>query len=1012
VVEPHEIDLATVWTSPSGDVVGEGFHLGGRRETRPVSVRSTDAGTYRLEVRAASIPASAQGRYELTLAEVRPLAADDPPRQEAERALTAAWRRLYDPAARSGDLEAVLAGCRSALERWREWGDRARQAETLQLIGRLQRQRADNRAALAAFAPALDLARELGDRTAAADLLNQTGLAHAALGATDQALAAYAASLEIWRELGDTRQEARLLNNLGMVQLQLGRPASALDSLQRALEIFRRLGDRDQELAALNNLGGLNDALGEPLAAMDFYRRSLALARERGRREDEANALNNLGVSASRLGEAGEAFEHYATALDLFRSLGEKRREASTLNNLGDLLLRLGAPERAREPLEQALAIAQAAGDPVREAAVLHNLSRAAADLGSPEEAEALLSRTLALQRRAGHRGGEAWTLRRQGWVRNLAGRPARAIEPLGQALALFAELGDRTGQTAVHQELGRARAALGESAAALASFQEALGLATAGGDVAARADALQEIARLEAARGDLLAARGHLATALQDFESLRARVAGDPLRTAHFAAVRGAYELSVDILMRLHRAAPDAGWDRLAFEEAERGRARGLLDLLRQAGVAAHRAEPELIARERSLRQRINAKAGLLVRGERSPGPEGAAERELAGLLTEYQVVEARLEARDPEWADLRSPVVRTADVQGGLDRETLLLAYFLGEPRSYLWAVSSGALAGFVLPERKEIETAAGRAHALLSRLDASDRAAQEEALASLSALLLGPVSGRLSGKRLAIVADGALEYLPFAALPEPGTPGSTGKAAPLLDRHEVVRLPSATVLRELRRVAASRPPSTGRVAVLADPLFRSDDPQLVPLPWTRREAEAIAAAAQERSVLLALGAEANRALVTGPELARYGVVHFATHGLLDSRSPELSGLVLAQAELLSLADVYHLDLSADLVVLSGCRTALGTSVRGEGLVGLTRGFFHAGASRVMASLWPVRDQATAELMARFYQAYLRDGLTPAAALRQAQRRLREKPQWRDPYYWSPFVLQGDWQ
>ncbi|HVR99584.1 MAG TPA: CHAT domain-containing protein [Thermoanaerobaculia bacterium] len=921
----------------------------------------------------------------------------------------AAWRRLYDPATRSEALDPVLAGCQSALERWREWGDRARQAEALQLIGRLQRQRADNKAALAAFAPALDLARELGDRPAAADILNQIGLAHTALGAADQALAAYEASREIWRELGDARQEARLLNNLGMAHFQLGRSQSALDSFQRVLEISRRLGDRDQELAALNNLGGLNDALGEPLAAMDFYRRSLALARERGRREDEANALNNLGVSASRIGETREALEHYATALDLFRVLGERRREASALNNLGNLFLDMGAPERAREPLEQALAIARDVSDPVREAAVLLNLSRAAADLGSLDEAETRLAQALALQRRAGHRGGEAWTLRRQGWVRNLAGRPAQAVEPLRQALALFGELGDRTGQAAVHQELGRAQAALGESAAALASFQQALGLAAAVGDVAARADALQEIARLEIARGDLQAARGPLGDALRDLESLRAQVAGDPLRTAHFAAVRGAYELSVDVLMQLHRSAPEAGWDRQAFEEAERGRARGLLDLLRQAGVAAHRAEPELIAQEKSLRQRIDAKAALLVRGERSPGPEGEAERELDRLLTEYQVVEARLEARDPAWADLRSPVVRTADVQNGLDRETLLLVYFLGEPRSYLWAVSPDALAGFALPGRKEIETAAGRAHELLSRLDPADRAAQEETLASLSALLLGPVAGRLGDKRLAIVADGALEYLPFAALPEPG---AEKPSAPLLDRHEIVRLPSAAVLRELRRVAAARPPSSGAVAVLADPLFRGDDPQIVPLPWTRKEAEAIAAAAQGRSVLLALGADASRALATGPELARYRVVHFATHGVLDSRSPELSGLVLAKTELLSLADIYHLDRAADLVVLSGCRTALGRSVRGEGLVGLSRGFFHAGASRVMASLWQVRDQATAELMARFYQAFLRDGLTPAAALRQAQRGLRARPQWRDPFYWSPFVLQGDWQ
>ena len=147
---------------------------------------------------------------------------------------------------------------------------------------------------------------------------------------------------------------------------------------------------------------------------------------------------------------------------------------------------------------------------------------------------------------------------------------------------------------------------------------------------------------------------------------------------------------------------------------------------------------------------------------------------------------------------------------------------------------------------------------------------------------------------------------------------------------------------------------------------------------------------------------------------------VVHFATHGFLNSETPELSGLVLSLVDregnptdgFLRLHDVYALSLAADLVVLSGCRTALGKEVRGEGLLGLTRGFFYAGAPRVMASLWPVRDRATAELMQRFYRGLLRDGLPPAAALRAAQRSLRREPRWRDPYYWAPFVIQGDWQ
>ncbi len=161
------------------------------------------------------------------------------------------------------------------------------------------------------------------------------------------------------------------------------------------------------------------------------------------------------------------------------------------------------------------------------------------------------------------------------------------------------------------------------------------------------------------------------------------------------------------------------------------------------------------------------------------------------------------------------------------------------------------------------------------------------------------------------------------------------------------------------------------------------------------------------------------ADRQAVLGESLRPYRFVHFATHGIIDTRTPALSGLVLSLYDrqgrpregFLRLHDVYGLRLDAELVVLSGCRTALGTQMRGEGLWGLTRGFFSAGARRVMASLWQVEDRAAAELMQRFYRALWRDGMTPAAALRSAKLSLRRERRWRDPYFWAAFVLEGDW-
>ena len=153
---------------------------------------------------------------------------------------------------------------------------------------------------------------------------------------------------------------------------------------------------------------------------------------------------------------------------------------------------------------------------------------------------------------------------------------------------------------------------------------------------------------------------------------------------------------------------------------------------------------------------------------------------------------------------------------------------------------------------------------------------------------------------------------------------------------------------------------------------------------------------------------------------ELARYRIVHFATHGVLDDKRPELSGLLLSmvnehgrqQDGFLGLNSIYNLKLSAELVVLSACQTGLGKEVKGEGLIGLTRGFMYAGAARVVASLWKVDDEATAELMKRFYRRMLQDNMPAAAALRAAQVEMWQQKQWRSPYYWASFVLQGDWK
>jgi CHAT domain-containing protein len=303
---------------------------------------------------------------------------------------------------------------------------------------------------------------------------------------------------------------------------------------------------------------------------------------------------------------------------------------------------------------------------------------------------------------------------------------------------------------------------------------------------------------------------------------------------------------------------------------------------------------------------------------------------------------------------------------------------------------------------------------------------------------------------------VADGALQYLPFAALPDPApNTRRVGAVLPLIAKHEIISLPSISVLAQLRNESSRHKAASKLVAVVADPVFSSDDERvkassvqtsnppksgrlaakhkrtrsrgvareathLVRLPESRREAESIVAFAPADKIRKALDFDANRDLVSSGELAEYRYVHFATHGMIDSFRPELSAIVLslvdkdgkAQDGFLRTNEVYNLSLLSDVVVLSACETALGREVKGEGLIGLTRGFMYAGAPRVVASLWSVRDASTAELMGNFYRGMIKEGKRPAEALRAAQIEMLTKSRWRAPRFWAPFVLQGEWK
>lgn len=1030
-VEQRGVDVTIEVRSPEGRRLVVVDSPVDRQGWETVLVEPEVSGLYEIEIRARELGAPS-GRYAIGFGEL------DPRRLAAERAVTRAGERYFEGSAEA--RRQALAEERLAAEAWRTLGDRREEARALYAASVLARLGNETKEALQLGLAALPLWQALGDRLWEAATWNETGLDRWLLGETAEGRAAFEKAVAIQREIGDRYGEGAALSNLCVMDLSRGELRAGLACYQEALPVLREVKAAALEGSALTSVGRVYDILGEPEQALAHYRQALERLRATGNRSGEARTLNHIGLLQQELGEVQEALAQFGQALEVFRSLEDARWQAYVLHNEGLVYQSVGEWARALSCHEEALRLRRGLGDPREEASTLTNLGVVERALGRLKEASEAQRRALDLYREAGDRWGEGVALTQLGRTALEEGDRPAALAAFDRAVEMLGAAGSLADQAEALCQRGEAYVEMGQAGKALESLGPALDLARSVGHGALEAKARYLLAEAEHRLGHPGAALAHVGAALEIFESLRTRVGGDPeLRSSFSAAKHHAYELQVALLMEAHRLEPRAGHDREALEASERARARTLLELLNEAGVDAGQGDPRLLERRASLQRRLDAKTERALRERpQNADQRQALEEERLAVLRDLDTVEAEIREGNPAYAALTRPEpLGVPGIQALLDPETLMLSYSLGEERSFLWAVTAESLASFELPGRAILEEEARRFHEDLSGFDPAARGREAEGAADLGRLLLGPVTDRLGTKRLVVVPDGALEYVPFGALAAP---------VPILQNHEIVVLPSASALAVQRRILARRPASTRPLAVLADPVFDPRDPRVAAgagpssgdrpasaersggeeapvferLPGSRREAEAIAALAPGGASLVALDFDASRGRVQGEGLSAFRVIHFATHGILDAAHPALSGLALSMVDrqgrpqdgFLHLRDVYGLRLNADLVVLSGCRTALGREVRGEGLLGLTRGFFYAGAPRVIASLWRVEDQATAALMSRFYRGLWAEGLRPAAALRAAQLSLRQERRWRDPYFWAGFVLEGDWR
>ncbi len=1049
------------------------------RGPTPVSVIAGQSGSYRIFIDPPGV--NDDGTFVLAVITIRQTTSLDKTRLAAEKSFSDAEELLAKWNVESS-RKAIL-NYEKSLTLWKTLEDQKEELRTLLRLAGVWNLLNDPTKALAYYDAARTLSQATNDLMNLSESLAGSGYIYYSQGDNERALEIATAALQHARSASNDYEEAQALDLFGETSFGAGDVRKALDLYQQALAIWQKMKDRNGQALALLHVGYAHSDLSETAEAIKAYDQALVLWRSTKHAVGIGLTLTGQGHLQSKLGNKQEALNLYDQAARVIDPTGNKIALASILNGRGYVFEELGETKIALHNFMRALAAFEGIGHRIGEAGTLYKIGKTFLSMGKSDDALQYFERSRTVSQAIGNKRMEAVPTGLIGKIYLSLGKQSLALKYFQDASALNKQTEDNRELAYTLNSIASIYEQLGQQDQALKYYEEALDLNKRTKDNFGESASLFNIARLLKRDGKFLEAKTKIETALQISESLRENVASPEFRSSYIASIYQQFELYIDLLMQLHKQFPNEHWNAAAFEASERGRARSLLEMVAESNHQLRKGiDPSLLEREKALKSQLDElttpKTGARINDKNE---RESIEAKMETLIAQYREMEGQIRASNPHYAAIKEPyTLKTKQIQELLDSDTVALEFALGHEHSFGWAVTSTSIDSFELPAAAEIESLSRQVYEALvarnqrpteesfsqtnARIARADSDYLEKATA-LSEMLLKPALQLLKFKRIVIIADGVLQYLPFAALPTPGN-----AATPLILDHEVINLPSASVLAVQRQRPANREPATLSLALFADPVFDRDDERVsragkenslhtaanrtsnngpaagrtsvgkgepaevgqalrdvrlgingrIPrLSFSRVEADAILAVTQSLRPLGALDFDASRKLATTEDLSRYRYLHFATHGILNSEHPELSGLLFSMVDekgkpqngFLKLVEIYNLNLKADLVVLSACQTALGEDVRGEGLIGLTRGFMNAGALRVVASLWRVDDAATAELMSEFYREMFVNHKSAAAALRSAQIHVSEQKRWRSPYYWAAFTIQGDW-
>jgi CHAT domain-containing protein len=856
-------------------------------------------------------------------------------------------------------------------------------AMTLRGVGLVHYYRGDSELAVHFFQRALVIATEINDQENEARLLADLGEVFWLKGDFDQALDHLNRAIEIAEKIGNVRLVATSIGGRALIYWHQGDLQKALADFNRCGTLLEQIGSQGSLAVNYLNLGSLQLNFGNYREGQELLEKSLEMSVEVKDRGLEGACLNALGELHSDLGELDLAIDYMKKSLRIAQEIGEKREQASELRDIGEIYERGGKYQQALEHYEKSYKISEETGEKRAIGRTLSDIGAIYAKVGKHDLAMQQYEKALNILESIGNKQNIGQTLMRIGYEHFHKGDMNKAEETLLKSVDVLREVGDPQPLWPALHQLGIVYRDTNRKAEAIKQMKEAIDL----------------------------------------IEKVRNEIQLPEQKSGYLEDKLELYEDLIELIL-------SEGNISEAFEYAQRSKARAFLDLLAESKInpeaglnqelvdQKRKVVTQLVIIEKSIRDELDKDA-----------PDFAVIRKLEtkrnGVDDQYSKLILDIRNSNPRFADLQYPIpLKLTEAQTLLDEDKVLLEYFVGKNHWVLFEITKKdvhvhrlegeiKLAKLIQDFREQLQQPES-----VLQLTEQSHSRYVKSASDLYYKLMKPAETDFHSKeRILIAPDGSLNYLPFESLLMKKISNSSidfTSLPYLATKFEIEYIPSASVLSALHNNAQKT--VSGKKELLAIAVPDADAAADPPLPFAKSEVESIAHFFPSNDVTLLVGNQATEENMKKLELNQYKNLHFASHGLINESRPQLSALVLSSSAnkkedgYLTMREIFDLKLDADLVVLSACKTGLGSQVRGEGVTGIYRAFLCAGTSSVLVSLWNVSDKSASDLMTSFYRSMEKDGLNKSAALKKARMEMISRKGFSHPYYWSAFVLIGN--